>query len=514
MAFITLDLTSSFFQLRVAEEDQDYLSFIVPCGKFALERAAMGELNSGDNLNINTNPLLLGLEGSLKIIDDFCIHAITLDQLWAWASRLLFNASRMNWKFNPSKAACGSSVEFCGYSLNAAPDTTVSVLPSPNSINDLTKFETPKTRKQLQSLLGVMNVIMKWIPGLSSISASIRALNKGNTHFAWRAEHQAELEHIQDLATKLLPVHPFKRGRKTILYTDASSEGLGMVLMQQKEDENKLLFILAASTGLKDSHKRYSTFELEMLGVVWALKKVKVYLFGGHPILVYTDHASLAGIETRPMDPYAPYRTQRALEDILSFNIEIKHVSKANNAIADYLSRKTQTTHEAPEVPRHLPKETAMVAVTYQGQVLDKKLIQLIDRANEDREYQDLVEAVSNNSNINLLDQDHPAQTFKKVWKQLTVANFPNGRLILLDKTRVVPPLSTVTNLMEELHTHHSSAGSMVDTVRMSYYWPRYELQIQDYVRSCLVCEEIRRLHYDAPPCSHTWTPTSSLETD
>ena len=152
--------------------------------------------------------------------------------------------------------------------------------------------------------------------------------------------NDVELEHIKVLASKLLPVHPFKRGRKTILYTDASSEGLGMVLMQQKEDENKLLFILAASTGLKDSHRRYSTFELEMLGVVWALKKVKVYLFGGHPILVYTDHASLAGIETRPLDPYAPYRTQRHLEDILSFNIEIKHVSKANNAIADYLSQK------------------------------------------------------------------------------------------------------------------------------------------------------------------------------
>ena len=270
-AFLTLDLTSSFFQLRVADEDQHYLAFLVPCGKFLLQRAAMGELNSGDNLNINSRMLLLGLEGSLKIIDDFCLHGITLNRLWTWASRLLHNACRMNWKFNPSKAECATAVEFCGYTMKAAPDLTVSMLPSPNSITDLTQFEPPRTKKQLQSLLGVMNCLMKWIPGLSRLSAEIRALNKTNTHFCWRPEHQKELEYIKQQANRLLPVHPFKKGRETTLYTDASAEGLGMILMQKKEEEDRHLFILASSTGLKDSDKRYSTFEIDMLAIVWAL---------------------------------------------------------------------------------------------------------------------------------------------------------------------------------------------------------------------------------------------------
>ena len=44
------------------------------------------------------------------------------------------------------------------------------------------------------------------------LTVEIRALNKTNTHFAWRPEHQKELEHTKDLTTHLLPVHPFKRG--------------------------------------------------------------------------------------------------------------------------------------------------------------------------------------------------------------------------------------------------------------------------------------------------------------
>ena len=99
-----------------------------------------------------------------------------------------------------------------------------------------------------------------------------------------------------------------------------------MVLMQQASNSNALLFIFAASTGLKDSHKRYSMFELEMLAISWSLHKIGMYLFGGRPITVMTDHVALANLEKCPLDPYASHRTQRTLEDILSYNI--KHRSR------------------------------------------------------------------------------------------------------------------------------------------------------------------------------------------
>ena len=132
--------------------------------------------------------------------------------------------------------------------------------------------------------------------------------------------------------------------------------------------------------------------------------------------------------------------------------------------------------------------------------MLDKKLIQLIDKANEDDKYQDLIEAVASHQNIHFLDPEHPANEFKKVWKQLSITNIPNGCLVLFDKARVVPPENAIRDLLEELHQHHSSAGSMVDTIRMSYYWPRYEAQVYDHVCSCNTCEEIRRLNFDFPP--------------
>ena len=60
-AFLSLDLVSSFFQLCVDKRDQHYLTFIVPDGKFYMKRAAIGEKNSGDTLNVHTRCLLVGL---------------------------------------------------------------------------------------------------------------------------------------------------------------------------------------------------------------------------------------------------------------------------------------------------------------------------------------------------------------------------------------------------------------------------------------------------------------------
>ena len=47
-SFLTLDLTSSFFQLHVHPDNQAYLAFLVSCGKFLMTRAAIGEKNSGN----------------------------------------------------------------------------------------------------------------------------------------------------------------------------------------------------------------------------------------------------------------------------------------------------------------------------------------------------------------------------------------------------------------------------------------------------------------------------------
>ena len=147
---------------------------------------------------------------------------------------------------------------------------------------------------------------------------------------------------------------------------------------------------------------------------------------------------ALQGLEKKELDPYASNRTQRAIEDIASYNVQIKHIPKASNRMADFMSRKLHSTQDAPEVPRHLP--VSMVAVMFQGVMLDKRLLDLVEKANDDPTYQDVIECLHSKQLLTLLDKDHPAQQYKRVWKDLSITQVPNGRVVLFQGTRVVPP--------------------------------------------------------------------------
>ena len=75
--------------------------------------------------------------------------------------------------------------------------------------------------------------------------------------------------------------------RKFILQTDASEKGLGAVLSQMFDDQDKP--IAYASRKLQPREKNYSTTEKECLAVVWALKTFHTYLYGQR-FKIQSDH--------------------------------------------------------------------------------------------------------------------------------------------------------------------------------------------------------------------------------
>ncbi|GJW11932.1 putative reverse transcriptase domain-containing protein [Tanacetum coccineum] len=74
-----------------------------------------------------------------------------------------------------------------------------------------------------------------------------------------------------------------------VVYCDASHKGLGAVLMQREK------VIAYASRQLKIHEKNYTTHDLELGAVVFALKMWRHYLYGTKCV-VYTDHKSLQHI--------------------------------------------------------------------------------------------------------------------------------------------------------------------------------------------------------------------------
>ena len=88
------------------------------------------------------------------------------------------------------------------------------------------------------------------------------------------------------------PVLALTNGRDGfVVYSDASRQGLGYVLMQNDR------VITYASRQLKKHEENYPTHYLKLATVVFALKIWRHYLYGV-PCRIFTDHKSLQYIFT------------------------------------------------------------------------------------------------------------------------------------------------------------------------------------------------------------------------
>ncbi|GJV41759.1 putative reverse transcriptase domain-containing protein [Tanacetum coccineum] len=132
-----------------------------------------------------------------------------------------------------------------------------------------------------------------------------------------------------------------------VVYCDASNQGLGCVLMQRGK------VIAYASRQLKIHEKNYTTHDLELGAVVFALKTWRHYLYGTKSV-IYTDHKSLQHIfDQKELN----MRQRRWIELFNDYECEIRYHPSKENVVADALSRKERLT------PRRV-REMAMTIQT------------------------------------------------------------------------------------------------------------------------------------------------------
>jgi hypothetical protein len=278
----------------------------------------------------------------------------------------------------------------------------------------------------------------------------------------------------------------------------------------QEDDQGKTSFVMSASTGITPAMTRYSVYELELSALSWSLEKNQYYLSGGCKAVVLTDHKALEGIEVKQLEPTMSPRIWRLLERVVRFDITVKHVSHKENVMADYLSRTTSlhSTVEVHDEPRHHKHDTihkGSISLITGGVVLDPKLLELIDIAEGDKDYQAILAAVSNGDRLVDLHQGHPAKQVSRVYGKLEPFQAPNGRILLVDGVRVFIPQEARQQVLEDLHKWHTGASTMQSTASLTSYWPGMSQSITDFVSRCQVCNVYHRHHL--PPPSHGRTP-------
>ncbi|GJX06578.1 putative reverse transcriptase domain-containing protein [Tanacetum coccineum] len=187
------------------------------------------------------------------------------------------------------------------------------------------EFWIPKVQ-----FLGLAGYYRRFIEGFSKIAKPMTKLTQKKVAFEWGDKQEAA---FQTLKNKLCsaPILALPQGAENfIVYCDASHKGLGAVLMQNEK------VIAYASRQLKIHEKNYTTHDLELGAVVFALKIWRHYLYGTK-CTVFTDHKSLQHIlDQKELN----MRQRRWLELLSDYDCEIRYHPGKANVVADALSRK------------------------------------------------------------------------------------------------------------------------------------------------------------------------------
>ncbi|GJV94020.1 putative reverse transcriptase domain-containing protein [Tanacetum coccineum] len=266
-----INLRSGYHQLRIKEEDIPITAFRTRYGHFEFQLMPFGLTNAPavfrDLMNRVCKPYLDRFV--IVFIDDILIYSkkkkehgehlksilevLKKDQLYAKFSKCDF------WL---------DSVQIYGHVID-----NKGVHVDPAKIEAIKNWATPTTPIEVRQFLGLAGYYQRFIEGFSMISKPLTNLTKKDKKY----EQGKEEEAFQILKQKLcsVPIFALPEGTKDfVVYYDASLKGFGAVLMQWKK------VIAYVSRKLKDHEENYTTHDLELGAVVFALRLWRHYLYG------------------------------------------------------------------------------------------------------------------------------------------------------------------------------------------------------------------------------------------
>ena len=204
----------------------------------------------------------------------------------------------------------------------------------PQKIEAVVNWKPPKNVSEVRSFLGLAGYYRKIVEGFSRIAAPLTKLTRKDVKYDWVDACQQSFEELKGRLTSA-PVLALPNGRDGFLvYSDASRQGLGCVLMQNDR------VIAYASRQLKKHEENYPTHDLELAAVVFALKIWRHYLYGV-PCRIFTDHKSLQYIFTQKE---LNLRQRRWPELIKDYDYTIEYHPGKANVVVDALSRKPESS--------------------------------------------------------------------------------------------------------------------------------------------------------------------------
>ncbi|BES90768.1 Reverse transcriptase (RNA-dependent DNA polymerase) [Nesidiocoris tenuis] len=447
--FSVMDTKDGFWNVKLDGQSSQLTTFWTPFGRFRWERLPFGLKVSGDEYQRRLHEIFGDIKNIVIVQDDILVLGVGGDDGEASKAHdkalreLLARARGANVKFNQQKVKLKlREVKYMGHII-----TNHGIKADPDKVRAIVDMQYPTDTKEVKSFLGLVTYLSKFVPNLSAIADPLRSLLHKNKRWSWAKEQEDAVDNIKQLISNAPVLAYFDPEKLVTLQADASSKGLGCVLLQEGHP------VAFASRSLSDSEKNWANIERECLAIVFACERFSHYLVGGKGIVVQTDHKPLEAIFQKPLLQAPVDGIYRELESIQTAdNVNIQQASlariKAESATDECLCQ--------------------LATVIKSGWPAEKERLPF---------------------------SLHP------FWEQRDALAIQDG--VIFRGDQVVVPRTLRPDMMKKVHRCHLGMVASIRRAREALYWPFMTSEIKEKIRSCRVCQELAPEQGKPPMKSH-----------
>ncbi|KAA3484635.1 DNA/RNA polymerases superfamily protein [Gossypium australe] len=332
-----------------------------------------------------------------------------------------------------------------------------------DKVSALVDWKPSKNVTEIRSFLGLADYYRRLVKGFSMIATQLTRLLQKDVKFEWTEKCQWSFEKLKVMLTEAPVLVQPESGKEFVIYSDASLNGLGCVLMQ----EGKV--IAYASKQLKPYEKNYPTHDLELATIVFALKIWRHHIYD-EKCQIFIDHKSLKYLMTKKE---LDLRQRRWLELIKDYELVIDYHTRKANVVADALSRKSLFA---------LWALTMQMALSDDGSILVELRAKLMF-------LQEIYEAQKDDSEL----QAKRAQCDSGVESNFWINSY--GCLMFRDRVCVPRNDELIQKILHEAHSRclsvHPGSTKMYNDLKQRYRWPSMKKDISE----CLICQQVKAEH-------------------
>lgn len=528
--FSTIDLESGYHQVNIQESDREKTAFAINGAKYEFVRMPFGLKNAPSIFQRCVDNVLRPYIGKFAYvyIDDVLIFSKSEEEHIEHINIIVNALHNANMKVSGEKSHFFStSIEFLGHIIKNGRITV-----DPQKTSTMQNYPVPKTLKELRSFLGLTGYYRRFIRDYAKIAKPLTIHLRGENGLVKKNRSAKIAVVLDEAAINSFELIKQKLCEKVELYqpnfnkpfeltTDASNFAIGAVLSQGK---HPITFI---SRTLSETERNYATNEKELLAIVWALQKLRNFLYGIADLTIYTDHQSLK-YSISEKNPNSKIKRWKNL--IEEFGAKIEYKPGNENIIADALSRAGNPTDNintsSLQSTEHSIESSPIEPIPKTSKPINNFRNQLhISRSDSDEstgatifpnyhmhtiKYTSieslllhLTHSISSR-NINAIHTTE--ETFFEI-KNHIIRKFPTEKFVYspIQTTNVTERDDQLT-IVETTHKRaHRNYKNNILEISEKYFWPRIRSDCKRYANRCEICLIEK---YERHPKKETLKPT------